>query len=154
MEYNIAIGSYEDEFLEPILDTDFKYGVPYKIDREIYENAFKKFNKNIRIKDADVVVFHADYNKDDDDEKRGFYSYTFYAWPENSPEGSEDFYDCSQFYDWDYDNKHKETFEDFVHAVLESVIEIDEECTKKLIAELQKEVDTKMKNIESLKNLL
>lgn len=154
MKYNSATGGYENEFLGPILDTNFKYGVPYKIDREIYENAFKKFNKHIRIKDADVVVFYADYNKDDDDEKRGIYSYTFYAWPKNSPEGSEDFYDCSQFWDWDYDNEHKETFEDFVHAVLESVISIDEECTKKLIAELQQEVDTKMKNIESLKNLL
>lgn len=64
MEYNSAIGSYEDEFLEPILDTNFKYGVPYKIDREIYENAFKKFNKNIRIKDADVVVFHDYFGKE------------------------------------------------------------------------------------------
>ena len=150
MEYRVETDSYQSCFLEPILDTNFKYGIPYKIDREIYENAFKKFNKDIRIKDADVVVFHADCNKDEDDEKRGIYSYTFYAWPE----GSEDFYDCSQFYDWDYDNKHKETFEDFVHAVLESVIEVDKECTKKLIAELQQEVDTKMKNIDELKNLL
>lgn len=74
--------------------------------------------------------------------------------PDQKPEGSEDFYDCSQFYDWDYNNKHKETFEDFVHAVLESVIEVDEECTKKLIAELQQDVDTKMNNIDELKNLL
>ena len=154
MEYNSATGSYENEFLEPILDTNFKYGVPYKIDREIYENAFKKFNKEIRIKDADVVVFHADYNKDDDEEERGFYSYTFYAWPENSPEGSEDFYDCSQFYDWEYDNKHKETFEDFVHAVLESVISPDKQCCEKLIERLQKEIDTNTKNIEMIKNLL
>lgn len=154
MEYRVETDSYQSYFLEPILDTNFKYGVPYKIDREIYENTLKKFNKEIRVKDADVVVFHADYNKDDDDKERGIYSYTFYAWPENSPEGSEDFYDCSPFYDWDYDNKHKETFEDFVHAVLESVIEVDEECTKKLITELQQEVNTKMKNIELLKNLL
>lgn len=154
MEYNSATDCYQSYFLEPILDTDFKYGVPYKIDREIYENAFKKFNKDIRIKDADVVVFHADCNKDEGDEERGIYFYTFYAWPENSPEGSEDFYDCSQFWDWDYDNKHKETFENFVHAVLESVIKPDKQCGEKLIAELQKEVDIKIKNIESLKNLL
>lgn len=154
MEYNSATGSYESEFLEPILGANFKYGVPYKIDREIYENAFKKFNKDIRIKDADVVVFHADYNKDYGDEERGIYYYAFFAWPKNSPEESEGLYDCSQFYDRDYDNKHKEAFEDFVHAVLKSIIAPDEEYTKKLIAELQQEVDTKIKNIESLKNLL
>lgn len=147
MKYNSATDRHENEFLEPILDTDFKYGVPYKIDREVYKNAFKKFNKDIRIKDADVVVFHAHYDEDYD-------SYTFFAFPKNSPEESEDFYDCAQFYGCDYGNKCKETFEDFVHAVLESVISPDKQYSEKLIAELQQEVDTKMKNIESLKNLL
>ena len=147
MKYNSAIDRCESEFLEPILDTDFKYGVPYKINREIYENAFKKFNKDIRIKDADVVVFRAHYDEYYD-------SYTFYTWPKNSPEESEDFYDCAQFYGCDYGNKCKETFEDFVHAVLESVISADKQYSEKLIAELQQEVDAKMKDIELLKNLL
>ena len=147
MEYNSATDRYENEFLEPILDTDFKYGVPYKIDREVYENAFKKFNKDIRIKDADVVVFHAQYDED-------YGSYTFYTWPKNSPEESEDFYDCAQFYGYDYGNKCKETFEDFVHAVLESVIEVDKVHCKNLINRLQEEVDSKMKNIELLKNII
>ena len=147
MKYNSAIDRCESEFLEPILDTDFKYGVPYKINREIYENAFKKFNKDIRIKDADVVVFRAHYDEYYD-------SYTFYTWSKNSPEESEDFYDCVQFYGCDYGNKCKETFEDFVHAVLESVISADKQYGEKLIAELQQEVDAKMKDIELLKNLL
>ena len=72
----------------------------------------------------------------------------------NSPEESEDFYDCAQFYGCDYGNKCKETFEDFVHAVLESVIEVDKVHCKNLINRLQEEVDSKMKNIESLKNLI
>ena len=147
MKYNSAIDRCESEFLEPILDTNFKYGVPYKIDREKYENAFKKFNKNSRIKDADVVVFHTKYDEDYD-------SYTFFAFPKNSPEESEDFYDCAQFYGCDYGNKCKETIEDFVHAVLESVISADKQYGEKLIAELQQEIDTKMKDIELLKNLL
>ena len=147
MKYNSATDRYESEFLEPILDTDFKYGAPYKINREIYENAFKKFNKDIRIKDADVVVFRAHYDEYYD-------SYTFYTWPKNSPEESEDFYDCAQFYGCDYGNKCKETFEDFVHAVLESVISPDKQYGEKRIAELQQGIDTKMKDIELLKNLL
>ena len=151
MKYNSATDRYESEFLESILDTNFKYGVPYKINREIYENAFKQFNKNSSIKHAikhaDVVVFHAHYDEYYD-------SYTFYTWPKNSPEESEDFYDCAQFYGCDYGNKCKETFEDFVHAVLESVISADKQYGEKLIAELQQEVDAKMKDIELLKNLL
>lgn len=153
MEYNSATDRYENEFLEPILDTNFKYGVPYKINREIYKIAFKKFNKDIRIKDADVVSFHVGYTYYSDKEG-GVYSYTFYTWPKNSPEGSEDFYDCAQFYGCEYGNKCKETFEDFVHAVLESIIEVDKVQCKNLINRLQQEVDIKMKNIESLKNLL
>ena len=148
MKYNSATDRYESEFLESILDTNFKYGVPYKINREIYENAFKQFNKNSSIKHAikhaDVVVFHAHYDED-------YGSYTFFAFPKNSPED----YDCSQFYD--YDDKHKESFENFTHfvdAVLESVISADKQYGEKLIAELQQEIDIQMKNIESLKNLL
>lgn len=148
MKYNSATDRHESEFLESILDTNFKYGVPYKINREIYENAFKEFNKNSSIKHAikhaDVVVFHAHYDED-------YGSYTFFAFPKNSPED----YDCAQFYD--YDDKHKESFENFTHfvdAVLESVISADKQYGEKLIAELQQEIDTKMKDIELLKNLL
>ena len=53
----------------------------------------------------------------------------------------------------DYDNTH-ENFVHFVDAVLESVISPDKQYSEKLIAELQQEIDTKMKNIELLKNLL
>lgn len=148
MKYNSATDRHESEFLEPILDTNFKYGVPYKINREIYENAFKKFNKNSSIKHAikhaDVVVFHAHYDED-------YGSYTFFAFPKNNPED----YDCAQFYD--YDDKHKESFENFTHfvdAVLESVISADKQYGEKLIAELKQEIDAKMKDIELLKNLL
>ena len=148
MKYNSATDRHESEFLEPILDSNFKYGVPYKINREIHENAFKKFNKNSSIKHAikhaHVVVFHAHYDED-------YGCYTFVAFPKNSPED----YDCAQFYD--YDDKHKESFENFTHfvdAVLESVISPDKQYSEKLIAELQQEVDTKMKNIELLKNLI
>ena len=148
MKYNSATDRHESEFLEPILDTNFKYGVPYKINREIYENAFKEFNKNSSIKHAikhaDVVVFHAHYDED-------YGSYIFFAFPKNSPED----YDCAQFYD--YDDKHKESFENFTHfvdAVLESVISADKQYGEKLIAELKQEIDAKMKDIELLKNLL
>ena len=153
MTYNPGTDSYQADFLENILDTAYKYGVPYIIDREKYEAIMKKFKKEVRIKDANVVVFHADYNKDEEDE-RGIYSYAFYAWPKNSPEGSEDFYDCSQFWDYEYDYKHKERFEEFVRAILGSVVGVDKPRLLALIEEKNLERSKIDCEIEVLKQLL
>lgn len=153
MEYSEATDSYEAEFLENILDTAYKYGVPYIIDREKYEAVMKEFKKEVRIKDANVVVFHADYNKDAE-EGRGIYSYAFFAWPKNSPDGSEDFYDCSQFWDYDYDYKHKEKFEEFVHAILESVVGVDLPTAMDLCDEKVKELRRTFKELDELDDII
>lgn len=153
MIYEPGTGSYEAEFLENILDTAYKYGVPYIIDREKYEAVMKEFEKEVRIKDANVVVFHADYNKDEE-EDRGIYSYAFFAWPKNSPDGSEDFYDCSQFWDYDYNYKHKEKFEEFAHAILSSVVGVDKPHLLALIEEKNAERSKIACEIEVLKQLL
>lgn len=155
MTYSSGTGCYESDFLENILDTDFRYGIPYKVDRKKYEAVMRTFNKEIRVKDADVLVFHANYNKDDDEPERGIYTYAFFAWPENSPEGSDDFYDCSQFWDSKYDDKHKEAFESFVHSILETVIAPDEEYMNKLKSEMQdnkKEIEKQIGIIDNIYN--
>lgn len=153
MTFEEATGSYEAEFLENILDTVYKYSIPYIIDRGKYEAVMKEFNKEVRIKDANVVVFHADYNKDEEDD-RGIYSYAFFAWPQNSPDGSEDFYDCSQFLDYDYNFKHKEKFEEFVRAILGSVVGIDKPHLLSLIEKKNVERSKIDCEIEVLKQLL
>ena len=153
MTYSEATGSYEAGFLENILDTAFKYGIPYIIDREKYETVMREFNKEVRIKDANVVVFHADYNKDEEDD-RGIYSYAFFVWPKNGPYGSEDFYDCSQFWDYAYDNKHKEKFEKFVRAILGSVVGVDEPHLLALIEKKNAERSKIDWEIEVLKQLV
>ena len=154
MTYSEGTGRYEADFLENILDTEYKYGIPYKINREKYEAVMKEFEKEVRIKDANVVVFHADYNKEDDEPERGIYSFAFFAWPQNSPEGSEDFYDCSQFWDYNYDYKHKEKFEEFVHAILGSVIGIDNQHLLSLINERTMERDKITREIKTLESYL
>lgn len=154
MTYSEGTGSYEADFLENILDTEYKYGIPYKINREKYEAVMKEFEKEVRIKDANVVVFHADYNKEDDEPERGIYSFAFFAWPQNSPEGSEDFYDCSLFWDYKYDYKHKEKFEEFVHAILGSVIGIDNQHLLSLINERTIERDKITREIKTLESYL
>lgn len=151
MTYNSGTDSYQADFLENILDTTYKYGVPYIIDREKYESVMKEFKKEMRIKDADIVVFHANYDKKED---RDIYSYTFFAWPKNSPEGSEDFYDCSQFWDYDYDYKHKEKFEEFVHAILESVVGIDVPTAMNLRDEKAKELKRSFKELDELDHII
>ena len=150
MIYEPGTGCYETEFLENILDTTYKYGVPYIIDREKYEAVMKEFEKEVRIKDANVVVFHADYNKDEE-EDRGIYSYAFFAWPKNSPDGR---YDCSQFWDYDYDYKHKEKFEEFVHAILESVVGVDVPTAMNLRDEKVKELRHTFKELEEIDNII
>ena len=153
MTYDPSTGSYENDFLENILDTTYKYGVPYIIDREKYESVMKEFKKEVRIKDANVVVFHVDYNKDEEKD-RGIYSYAFFAWPKNSPEGSEDFYDCSQFWDYDYNCEHKEKFEEFVHAILESVVGVDIPTAMNLRDERVKELSLAFKELDELDNII
>lgn len=152
MTYSDATGCYQADFLENILDTDYLYGVPYKIDRGKYESVIREFHKGIRIKDADVVVFHAECNKDEDEPGRG--SYSFFVWNENSPEGSEDSYDCFQFWDYYYDYKHKEKFEEFVHELLKCVVGVDQEYLKNKIKEQEKEREIITKNIEILSEML
>ena len=151
MTYSEATGNYQADFLESILDTTYKYGVPYIIDREKYEAVMKEFKKEVRIKDANVVVFHADYNKEED---RDIYSYTFFAWPKNSPDGSEDFYDVAQFWDWDYENNHKKLFEEFVHAILESVVGVDVPTATNLRDEKAKELRHAFKELNELDNII
>lgn len=145
MIYSEATGSYEAEFLENILDTTYKYGVPYIIDREKYEAVMNEFKKEVRINDANVVVFNADYD---------IYSYAFFAFPKNSPDGSEDFYDCSQFWDYDYDYKHKEKFEEFVHAILESVVGVDVPTAMSLRNEKANELRRTFKERGELDNII
>ena len=62
MEYSEATGNYQTEFLEQILDTQFRYGVPYKIDKEKYDKVLEKYGEKTRFKDTDVVKFHSDYS--------------------------------------------------------------------------------------------
>lgn len=151
MTYNPGTGSYNTEFLENILDTAYKYGVPYIIDREKYEATMKEFKQDVRIKDANVVVFHADCTKDEEDRD---ISYAFFAWPKNSPEGSEDFYDCSLFWDYDCNYEHKEKFEEFVHAILESIVGVDVPTAMNLRDEKIKELKCAFKELDELDNIV
>ena len=150
MTYSSATDSYQADFLENILDTTYKYGIPYIIDREKYEAVMKEFKKEVRIKDANVVEFHADYSKEEDGH---ICNYTFFAFPKNSPEGSKDFYDCSQFCD-DYDCEYKEKFEEFVHAVLECVVGIDVPTAMNLRDEKVKELRRDFKEIDNLDSII
>lgn len=152
MEYSSATGSYEAEFLEQILDTGFRYGVPYKIDKKKWDEILEKYGEKTRFNDADVVKFHSDYSLSDYRDGK-LYSYAFFAWPQNSPEGSEDFYECIQFSDYKYNDKHKEAYESFIHEIVKCIVGIDRECLKKLIAAKVAEREKISAEIEELNEL-
>lgn len=149
MEYSEGTGSYEAEFLEQILDTGFRYGVPYKIDKKKWDEILEKYGEKTRFKDTDVVKFHSDYSLSDYRDGKLF-SYAFYAWPQNSPEGSEDFYECIQFSDYKYNDKHKEAYENFIHEIVKCIICIDHDSMDKLIREKMEERDRISREIAEL----
>lgn len=151
MEYSSATDSYEAEFLENILDTKFSYGVPYKIDKEKYNKVLEKYNEKSRFKEADVVKFHFDYSiKKDDDNNDKIYLYAFFIFPKNSPEGSDDMYDCILFDDYKYDEKHKEACENFIHSLVQTIITVDHDAMDKLISEKKAEKTKLSYEIEKL----
>lgn len=113
MHYESGLGSYTNDYLENILDTEYRYDVPYQVDKEKYFSVMEKYNKDTRIPDGDVLLFKTDYSKHE--EESDPYSYAFFAWPENSPECSKDFYDCAIF-----DEKYE--YESFIRNILTCII--------------------------------
>ena len=156
MTYSDATGSYQNDFLEQIPNSELRFDVPYKIDREKYEKVLKEHNQELRIFDADVVSFRADFYEHDSWGGKTSKHFTLFAWPENSPEGSKDFYDCFQFLDYKYENEEEQlkAYNEFVHAVLECVIDPDKEQVKKAIDRLNKEKETLENNINELQTIL
>ena len=120
MYYNDGTGCYCNDYLEQILDTPFRFQVPYKIDKENYKAVLDKYCEKTRIPDATVLEFSMHYDKDEDDELES--GYAFFAFPKNSPKGSKDFYDCVQFRAHEYECKQKEAFETFLREILACVI--------------------------------
>ena len=128
MYYNPGTGNYCNDFMEHIIDTEFRTDVPYKIDKEKYNEILLKYNECSRFKDSDVVTFSMDYSfhhcgEGEDGETP--YLYGFFVWPENPSDESGDFYDCILFEDYKYDNKQKEAYENFVRELMTSVIGVD-----------------------------
>ena len=152
MYYNPGTGSYETDFLEPILDTAFRCNVPYKIDREKYQEILEKYKQDMRIVDADVVSFNYDYSKHDDGE---IWLYAFYAYPKNSPEGSEDFYDCFLFDDSRCNGKNtEEEYQKFVRELMGCVIGVDIPTATNLRNEKVKQVCQSLKELDEIVNII
>lgn len=155
MYYNPGTGSYCNDFMEHIIDTEFRTDVPYKIDKEKYNEILLKYNEISRFKTTDVVTFSMDYNfssssKGEDGESP--YMYSFFVWPKNTPDGSDDFYDgsddfydCILFDDDKYDDKHKEAYENFIKELTACIIGVDVPTAmvkkQELSTELKKKLD-------------
>lgn len=127
MYYNCGTGNYCNDFMEPIADTGLKTDVPYKIDKHRYNDILLKYNEMTRFKDSDVVTFSMDYSfhgSSTGEDGETPYMYGFFVFPEHTKE-SEDFYDCILFHDYDYDNNHKEAYENFVRELTACIIGVD-----------------------------
>ena len=155
MTYNSSTNSFQNDRFEKILDTNFRYDIPYKVNKVKYSEILKEHNQQQRIIDADVVTFHCDYTENEkwgnDDEVE--LSYTFFAWPKNSPKNSKDHYDCFQFWHYDYDNQ-KEAYENFVHELLKCVIGVDYEHVMNVYNDILNEREELNKQLEIIENIL
>lgn len=154
MTYNPGTDSYESDFLEPIIDTGFRCNIPYKIDRDKYKEILEKNHQHMRIVDADVVVFGHDYCMHDDGE---IWLYNFFAWPKNSPEGSDDFYDCFQFDGTDTTHKNKNIvveYHNFIRELMGCVIGIDMPAAITLRNDKAQDVYRALKELDEVDNII
>lgn len=156
MYYNPGTGSYCNDFMEHIVDTEFRTDVPYKIDKQKYNEILLNYNECSRFKDSDVVTFSMDYCFHDSSEGEDGetpYMYGFFVFPEK-PEGSEDFYDCILFHDYDYDYKHKEVYENFVRELMSSVIGVDIPTATKEKEKLEDELKKKLDEVTEFESII
>lgn len=152
MYYNPGTDSYDADFLEPILETGFRCNVPYKIDRKKYQEVLEKYKQDMRIVDADVVSFTYDYSKHDDGK---IWLYSFYTYPKNSPEGSEDFYDCFLFEDIRCNGKNiEEEYQKFIQELMKCVIGVDIQIATNLRNEKVKQVRQAQKELDEIVDII
>lgn len=152
MTHSDATGSYHSDFLEPIFSTGFRCDVPYKIDRKRYQEIIERNGQNMRIVDADVVSFACDYDIDENGE---IWLYCFYAWPENSPERSDDLYECFSFDSIDYPDKNlEEEYRRFVLELMECVIGVDITSMEKLRGKKDKEIKQSLAELKEIDDML
>lgn len=152
MHYESGMGSYCNDFMESIAGTEVRSNIPYKIDKAMYDDILKKHNECSRFKNTDVVSFSMDYNfrsssKGEDGETP--YMYGFFVWPKNTPDGSDDFYDCILFDDYKYDNKHKEAYENFVNELFGCIKGVDVPTAMAMKQEMVSEIKTKLNDLDN-----
>lgn len=82
MYYNESTGSYCNDFMEPLVDTGFLTNVPYKINKEKYNEVLKRYNETSRFNETDVVTFSTEYTYRDfnvEEENTTPYMYGFFV---------------------------------------------------------------------------
>jgi hypothetical protein len=115
MYYDESTDSYVNENFEEMPGTGLMFGVPYLIDRDKYKSVLEKRHFHMRIKDADVVTFSMSSSE---------IGYVLFAFPKNSPEGSDDFYECFSFYNDDFEtqDQRNEEFQKFMDEMADCVV--------------------------------
>ena len=153
MYYNEATGCNVNNRFEKILGTEFRFDVPYAIDKEKYVETLKTVGEGCRIPDATVVSFAMHHNSDDDgDTKRD--GYTLFVSPCNSPEGSKDFYDCIQFNYYRYEGRQKDEFELFTRQILACITGPSVQHIMNLGAEIRANINKEFTSLSMLDDII
>lgn len=138
MKYSEATDSWQSEFAEKIPSTNIRCEIPYRIDRHIYESVMKDNGQQVRFKDTDAVTFTFDIDTAPVGE---CHPDALFVWPQNSPEGSEDMYDCILFRkEWG----QVEDFSAFINELKGCITGVDLKCADELRNEIMDEIEDKI----------
>jgi len=154
MYYDESIGSFTNDFLEKIENTDFYYNVPYKIDKEKYGIVARRRGlKTTGIESANVVSFSADYGIDEDAAGK-MIRRSFFVWPKNSADGSDDWHDVFFFGYCSGMDIPIDEYENVVMEILGCVTGIDIDCSAELLGRLLDKLDKTVKEIQTLREII
>ena len=147
MYYNKSTDSYDSKDFEEIPGTGLMFGVPYLIDRDKYKAVLGKHHFHMRIKDADVVTFSMSSSG---------IGYVLFAFPKNSPEGSDDFYECFSFYNDDFETQdhRNEEFQKFMYEMADCVAGPSPNRCHDLKNELMRNIRENLKFISIIDEIL
>lgn len=155
MYYNEATGCDVNDRFEKILGTEFRFNVPYIIDKQKYLAALSAVGAKCNfphscMPQATVVSFSMHHDRDEDGNTERD-SYTFFV---DSKDVPENFYDCIRFDYYRYEGKQKEEFTAFVNQVLACIIKPSIPHIMEIRGDIYADIDRELTQLSELDGII
>lgn len=150
MYYNEATGCDVNDRFEKILGTEFRFNVPYIIDKQKYLAALSAVGVKCCIPKTTVLSLSMHHDRDEDGNTERD-SYTLFADSKDVPEES---YDCIRFDYYRYEGKQKEEFTAFVNQVLACIIKPSIPHIMEIRGDIYADIDRKLTQLSELDDII